>query len=335
VTRAEPPPPAERTSAAPRPPRASSVGRLAEYLAEMFPPAVLVPFGVANFFAVYFALEATTRPGPLALGWRAAAGAASAVLLTLLMRVYDELKDVETDLRLGRAGDPRYKDRAIVTGRVRVEDIVRLRWTVTAAVFALNAPLGAPLPLAAFLVTFFAMWLSFHWFFAPSISKSLILAFVTHNPISILLLGYIVAVYARDFGWADLDREAAAALVLGLWAPVAAWETSRKIRVPEDETSYQTYSLVLGWRTAALVPAGFVALSAALLVFVARRAGLGWGFPAVVLAAGAVAVGRCLLFRIAPSRARAKLEPFAQLYALAANVGLVAALALARGVRAF
>jgi hypothetical protein len=34
------------------------------------------------------------------------------------------------------------------------------------------------------------MWLSFHWFFWPRMSGHLLLAFVTHNPISLLLGGY-------------------------------------------------------------------------------------------------------------------------------------------------
>jgi hypothetical protein len=39
-------------------------------------------------------------------------------------------------------------------------------------------------------------------------------------------------------------------VIVGLWLPFAAWELSRKIRVPEDETSYRTYSKVLGWKVA-------------------------------------------------------------------------------------
>src|SRR4051812_19154918 len=70
----------------------------------MFPPAIAIPATLASFAAVWFALHALAGVRPIHLGWRAAVAALTVVLFSLLLRVYDELKDVETDLRLGRAG---------------------------------------------------------------------------------------------------------------------------------------------------------------------------------------------------------------------------------------
>ena len=97
------------------------------------------------------------------------AGAFSIVLFSLLMRIYDEMKDAEADIRLGRAGDPRYKDRPIVTGAVTMDDLVVLRWMTTALLIVINAPLGQ-WPLIGFAVLFLVTWLSFKWFFWPSIA---------------------------------------------------------------------------------------------------------------------------------------------------------------------
>jgi 4-hydroxybenzoate polyprenyltransferase len=312
-------------------PRATRVGRLVDYLGEMYPPAVNLPAAAASVLTVYFSLDALAGRAPVRVSWRAAVAVASLFLMALLMRVYDELKDVETDLRLGRAGDPRYKDRAIVTGRVRVEDLHALRWGVTAALFALNLPLGWPLPLAVFAAVFAFMWLSFKWFFWPAISRNILLAFVTHNPITLLFALYLVAVYARDFGVAA-PTDSVVLLLVGLWLPVAAWETGRKVRRPEDETDYQTYSKKLGWKTAALVPALFIAGAAACLMIVARRAGLGWALPSAILLAAAVALGASLRFRLRPTAAHANLRPYAELFALVANVGLPLAIAIRCGV---
>lgn len=328
-------PPASTSEPLPAPagaaePRPTTAGRLAEYVRTMFPPAIMVPYGIACFLAVHLALQALAGFAPLRLTARAAAGAASVVLTMLLFRIYDELKDVENDVQLARAGDPRYRDRPIVTGRVRVEDLGRLRWITSAALVALNAPLGT-LPLAAFAAVYAVGWLSFKWFFWPAIARNLLLAFATHNPITLVVSGYVVAVYAADFGAASLGPWTVA-LVCGLWLAVAAWETSRKIRIPEDETAYQTYSMLLGWKTAALVPAGFLAASAGLLVAVARAAGLGWTYPAILGTAAAAGIGACLLFRLAPTRARARLQPYPEAYGLVANAGLALAVALARGV---
>src|SRR5205807_943508 len=100
--------------------------------------------------------------------------------------------------------------------------------------------------------------------FCPAISKKLVLAFATHNPLALAVSGYVVAVFVRDFGAAALTGWTGP-LMVALWAPVAAWETARKVRVPADETEYETYSKALGWKAAALVPAAFMALATAIL----------------------------------------------------------------------
>lgn len=308
-------------------------GRIAVYLQSMFPPAVMLPAGVASFLGLYFGFQALAGPGPLVITWRAWPAAGSYILFALLLRVYDELKDVESDLRLAAAGDPSRVNRPIVTGAVKVEDVVALRWWVTGLLIALNAPLASsPVAGVGFAVTFLLFWLSFKWYFWPAISENLLLAFATHNPLTGVVAGYVATVFVADFGAGALTGHAAL-VVLGLWMPVAGWETSRKVRIPEDETEYQTYSSMLGWKVAGLLPAGFVLLSVVGLVLASRMAGLSWVYPGILTAVGLVPIGRCLLFRIAPTRARADLRPFVEAYIVAASVGFVVALWVARGVR--
>jgi hypothetical protein len=97
--------------------------------------------------------------------------------------------------------------------------------------------------------------------------------------------------------------------------------------VPEDETSYRTYSKVLGWKLASVLPAVFVAGSAGFLLFVSRAANLGIVFAVLIMTVSGLVVFRCLLFRFAPSRHRANLKPWAILYAAVANAALAAAAA--------
>lgn len=313
-----------------RAPRASRLGRLSVYLAEQFPPAVMLPAGVASFLALHWTLQALAGLSPLTVTWRMGLGALTVVGFMLLLRVYDELKDVEADLRLGKAGDPRYKDRAIVTGQVRVEDVAALRWWVTGGLVLANLPLGLA-PLGAFAVVFLLAWLSFRWFFCGAIQRNLLLAFVTHNPLSLAVEGYVLVLFAHELGWARLGPEAIPVLI-GLWFPVAAWETSRKVRLPADETEYQTYSLLLGWRVAACLPLGFVSVSAGCLAWAALRAELSWIYVGLLLAAAAAVVGAVLLLVVAPSARRANLRPLVEAYTVVAQVGLVIALAASRGV---
>jgi hypothetical protein len=301
------------------------------YVRQMFPlPAMLVN-AASHFLAIWFTLQALSGPAPVAVTWTSLRGIASVLLFLLLMRLYDELKDASTDIALGRAGDPLYRDRVLVTGAVRIEDVQWLRWMVTAALIALNLEPRLSWTTVAFWVAFGAMWCSFNWFFWPKVAQRLLLAFVTHNPLSLLLGAYVVALFADRFG-PDRLGGPIALLLIGLWLPIATWETSRKIRAPGDETSYQTYSRVLGWRIAAFLPAAFAIASALALAAVARAAGLGLAFPTVIAAAAGLVALRCGLFRVAPSRRRANLKPWAMLFVLTANAGLAIAVAASRGV---
>jgi 4-hydroxybenzoate polyprenyltransferase len=312
-------------------PERTRLGRMSLYIGQMFPLPAMFVGAASYFFALWFALQALGGITPVRATTTSLRGVASVMLFLLLMRLYDELKDAKSDIALGRAGDPLYRDRVLVTGAVRIEDVQWLRWMVTAALVAVNLQPRLTWATAAFWLTFGVMWCSFNWFFWPPMSRHLLVAFVTHNPISLLLGAYVVALFADAFGPERLSASVAFLLV-GLWLPVAVWETARKIRAPEDETTYQTYSRLLGWRVAALLPATFAIASAVLLVLVGRAAGLGPAFPLVVgVAAGLVAL-RCALFWAAPSSHRANLKPWAMLFVLAANAGLAIAIAASRGV---
>jgi 4-hydroxybenzoate polyprenyltransferase len=292
----------------------------------MAPPLVVVPGGMLKFFVVYWSLQALAGRTPLSLGHRVWLGAITLSLVMILMRVYDELKDLDSDLKLGRAGDPRYKDRALVRGAVLPRDIRALRNLLVVLLWVVNLALLSPIAISAFAVLFLVLWLSSRWFFYPAIARSLALAFVTHNPITLVLGGYIVAVFVADYGVASVDAQSCLLVLLSLWIPVAAWELSRKVRIPEDETDYETYSRLFGWKTAALLPVLSCAAAAATLAALARLMQLPpWYSWVLVAAASLVALGslRLLLW---PSSRSSKLEPYTRGFAALTDLGLFAAL---------
>ncbi len=322
------------SDAPPPPPGSTRASRLGRYLVRMFPPWVLVPSGIGNVLSIHWTLDALSGRTPT-VDWRTVCTSVVVVLFMLLMRMYDELKDVETDLRLGKAGDPRYTDRPIVTGEVQVGDIVWLRWAATAAVVAAAAPLLWPSPLLPgllFAAAFGLTWLSLHWFFLPAISKNLLLAFVSHNPLSLVISTFVVAAWVGGHdpvalgGWTAL-------LLLGQWLPVAAWETARKVRAPADETDYVTYSKTIGLSAAAIVPGVLAAVAAAALGAVSRRAGLGPVYQVGVMASALLLLVRGLQCAVGPTTARANLRPIAELFAVVAGAGLCVALGGTHGVR--
>src|SRR5262245_57017351 len=120
--------------------------RLRTYVYEMFPPQVRVSINLLNFAFIYFGLQAIAGVQPLRISWYTLTGALTVQLLWFMIRVYDELKDSDSDAALARAGDTRFMNRPLVTGKVKIEDIAALRWWVTGILFALNLPIGSPVP---------------------------------------------------------------------------------------------------------------------------------------------------------------------------------------------
>jgi 4-hydroxybenzoate polyprenyltransferase len=243
------------------------------------------------------------------------------VLSSLLLRVFDELKDVETDLRLGHAGDPKYVHRPIVTGHILEDDWRALRDAIVAALVLIHGFMGSWVVVGAFAVLGLFWWLSSRWFFIPAISKNLLLAFVTHNPLSLVLNAYVASIVVADCGPGVLTP-AGVALVLGLAFPIAAWETSRKIRVPDDETDYQTYSKLLGPVAAALLPASFVLLSVIALAWAHQHTTLAASSLHVVVAAACLPLAAVLRFLLRPSRESAKLQFAVEAYTVVVTLGL-------------
>ena len=266
----------------------SRTSRLFRYVAVMFPPGSHLPQALALFAAIYCSLQALAGIEPLRFGWSTALGACSVVIALLLVRLYDDVRDAPSDVLLGRAGDPRYVARPTVTGLVSVPEVRSLVVALSLAVAMLNLAWGGPRTRIAILVGFAITWLAFRWFFLPILARKAVpLATLARKSLTILVAGYVVAVFADEWNPPQLSAWAWL-LVLAPCFEAAAWEVSRKIRAPGDETDYGTYSKVLGPRRAATLAVCFVALALFCLLPVARVAGLGWAYPAALLGAALV-----------------------------------------------
>jgi 4-hydroxybenzoate polyprenyltransferase len=309
----------------------SRTSRVFRYVAVMFPPVSHLPQALVLFAAIYCSLQALAGIEPLRFGWSSALGAGSVVIALLLVRLYDDVRDAPSDVLLGRAGDPRYVARPTVTGLVSVREV---RWLVAGlslAVAILNLAWGGPRAQIATLVGFAITWLAFRWFFLPMAGTAVPLATLARKSLTILVTGYVVAVFADEWGPPRISAWVWP-LVLAPCFEAAAWEVSRKIRAPGDETDYGTYSKVLGPRRAATLAVCFVALALFCLLSVARVAGLGWAYPAALLGAALVVAVASARFIWRPTRERANLRPYAELFGAVANGGLAAALCLRHGI---
>lgn len=303
-------------------PQPSLLGRWGLYLAEMYPllPSLLI--SLFSFFNLYFLL-AVLRGEPLVVNRAGLAGALTIFCFLLFLRISDEIKDAETDRRL-------FPQRLLPSGQVLLSDLKILMGLTTAVMWVLNLFLtGAPL---AFAGLFGYGVLMLNYFFLRSlIARSLLLALITHNPSILLMNGYIMAVYAAGhspFHW----RTEYYTLLLVFWLPGLAWELARKLRAPEDENEYETYSRIFGYRLGALLPMWVLSLHYLLLMTLIPRAAFsGWFVLAMTLAVGVIL--SCLLrFILWPSGQTARLKPFVEGYMLIHALGLLLELVLRRGV---
>ena len=309
---------------------ATTASRIWNYVNVMAPPAALIPAGIIKFLALYLGFQALTGKTELNISPGAWAGAVTMVLLILLTRVYDEFKDAEADIRLGKAGDPRYADRPIVTGAVLIEDIAVLRNGIIITLLLLNVWMP-PITLMGFALVFGLLWLSSKWFFYPKIADSLLLALLTHNPLGFLLQVYAYTLFLGEGALAQIDL-AWAAFMLGMYVPWAAWETSRKQRIPEDETDYETYTKIWGMKVAPLVPAVLIAISAAGLLVAGASMGLGTIWQCIIIAAALIPIGACLRFWAKPTSENSKLQPFSEAYLMAVDLSVMVGLMMHHNV---
>ena len=130
-----------------------------------------------------------------------------------------------------------------------------------------------------------------------------------------------------SFVWLDVPNTTLqmehALLVIAFWFSIAAWEISRKIRLPEDEIDYQTYSMFLGWRNATLLALFFTAASSGLLLYILLKFDLHYIYVILFSIVSAIVNGRYLQMLLFPSSKRSELRSFSEMFILMSNAGFV------------
>jgi 4-hydroxybenzoate polyprenyltransferase len=163
-------------------------------------------------------------------------------LVSLLIRVMDEFKDYQDDLK-------NFPGRPLPSGRVKVSDLKVLGWFCVFMIIVLSLT-SLKLFLWALLTLGFT-FLMLKWFFIETrMRKSLPLAFISHHPIVLFNFGYLLIACTEVSAGVTLEKSW---VILPLCLIFTNWEVERKIRAPEDETSYTTYSKIFGPRPAVLI----------------------------------------------------------------------------------
>jgi hypothetical protein len=235
-------------------PATVSIARIRLYIKEMYPWRTHLAFAALWGIALVLSVQAFSG---IAISSITIFGSIVFIFfIGLNMRIYDELKDLDTDKIL-------FPERLIPSGKVKLTDLYflcflcYLYYTFQAVIF--------PYPHHMLAVVLFA-FLTFRWFFMPkTISKNLVLAFISHQPLSFLVNIYLLEMISgRNFPEWEWQYWLTAILYA---LPLAAWEIGRKIRAAHEETEYVTYSKIMGSRFATAVVLTIVFISLALSLY--------------------------------------------------------------------
>lgn len=213
--------------------------RLNIYFKERYPLLARFVLGCIVFLEIHFIILLNYGVTEFKIGIQELVGAYTVFAFLMWLRVADDLKDYETDIRL-------FPDRPLPSGRVYKKDIVIICIIAQAIALVLNIIFMNNILFFGILYGY--GYLMSKWFFKKSkIQPSLPLALVTHNPVQMIVNIYIISFTVIKYGLTPVSY----ITVMALWTlyfPALIWEVSRKIKAPKDENDYTTYSKLFGYK---------------------------------------------------------------------------------------
>ncbi len=237
--------------------------RIFYYLSQMYP----LSSWLGTFLTGFMVLTLSWRlgRGDESFEWFTLVGPAALCFFSLLLRVKDEFKDYEDDLR-------NFPQRPLPSGKVTKRDLKFLGWFCVVAALGLSAWDEEVFAMACGVLIY--SYLMLKWFFREEqMRASLPLAFLTHHPVVLLHFGYLIAVN-QTTAYAVTPWQRLALMPLALI--MTNWEICRKLRHPKDETAYTTYSKLWGYRRAGTIALILNAAIAATAVSTLLSIGVAW-----------------------------------------------------------
>ena len=242
------------------------------YVSQTYPLPVTLPYAALSFLCLAWTLLAL-RGVPPSIGTWSAPGILTTFFFLLFLRVSDEIKDEEVDKNL-------FPDRLLPSGKVTMDDMRLLWWLSLAGLAGTQFIIWPPVLFSAALLAY--SLLMYKFFFLPGpITGNILIALFTHNPsMYILQLCAIGFLWGRPFGAPTSASGSAFSPAPGdlfacllFYLPSLVLELSRKVRPPSRETSYHTYSSLLGYQAAAVLALAPAIGIFCLILLIGPRAG--------------------------------------------------------------
>jgi len=249
-----------------------SARRIWLYVSKTYPPHVTLPSAVMSFLCLAWTLLALRGASP-SIGTWSVPGILTTFFFLFFLRVSDEIKDAEVDKIL-------FPRRLLPAGKVTMPDVRLLWWVSLAALMGTQFIIWPPGPFSLALIAF-SLLMYKYFFLQTVISANIFRALLTHNPSMYILqlcaLGFLrgqpLSAHARTSRWSFSASAPDFLVCLLFYLPSLIWELSRKVRPPSKETSYQTYSSLLGYPAAAIISLAPAIGIFSLILFVGPRAG--------------------------------------------------------------
>jgi hypothetical protein len=241
------------------------------YLKESASPLMMISFAFSLSFGIHATLDILYHNKLFSYWHESIIAAVNVMLLFIFSRISDEFKDYEVDKVY-------FPNRPLPSGRVSFKDLAILKWICVFLIFGLNILWHTAIP--AFLVMFLFFFLMSKWFFIPKIlANNRILILLTHAPVYIFMMMFIIALYTNPLNITLISKEH---ILISVWfvLPGVIWEIARKIRSPEeDKDGYQSYSQMLGFRKATFILIIFFVIHFLLFLYVSNS----WSISRITL----------------------------------------------------
>ena len=215
--------------------------RLNIYFKEMYPIIPRLLLGFMVFLEIYFIVLLNSGVTDFRLGIQEVVCGFTVFSFLCWLRIADDFKDQEQDKLL-------FPHRPLPSGRVTKKDLTIFVSILIAVTLVLNLMFMNNFLFCVILYTYGSLMAI--WFFQKhKIQKSLPLALVTHNPVQMIMNIYIISFTVIKYGVKPFTLTNVLA-AFTLYFPALIWEITRKIRAPQDETEYVTYSKLFGYQKA-------------------------------------------------------------------------------------
>lgn len=213
--------------------------RLNCYFSIMFPIIPRLFLGLIVFNEIYFLVLLNYGITSFHIGLQELIGAYTIFAFYMWLRIADDFKDYELDKRL-------FKERPLPSGKVKKSDLILVCSIVLLVSVILNAMYMNN--FIFFVVLHIYGYLMSKWFFKKNkIQSSLPLALITHNPVQIFVNIYVISFTCIKYQLHPFSLTTCL-VAFTLYFPSLIWELSRKIRAPQEETEYVTYSKLFGYK---------------------------------------------------------------------------------------